>query len=88
MFQSSIESFHACANSGDLPGIEKHLSSDRKMILSRDQFGRTALHKAAKGGFAEIAIKLLNGDLAQADYLAKAVDKVPEARFLNILSTS
>ena len=44
--------------------------------MSRDSLGRTALHKAAKMGFTEIAGKLLNGDLAQSDFLAKAVDKV------------
>ena len=56
--------------------FERYLVSDRRLIGSRDAYGRTALHKAAKMGHVEIVEKLLNGDLSIATELAQATDRV------------
>ena len=52
------------------------MSSDRKLVASRDAHGRTALQKAAEAGRWEVVELLLNGDLASAGELVNATDKV------------
>ncbi len=73
---ASIDEFHSAVEAGDAGAVNKHLASDRRLISSRDQHGRTALHKAAQLGSTAIVETLLNGDLTLAEALARAADKV------------
>ncbi|TRY79291.1 hypothetical protein TCAL_09903 [Tigriopus californicus] len=72
---ATIDEFHNISTQGDVEQLERLVSSDRKLIGSRDRLGRTALHKAAQAGQVEVVEKLLNGDLSSAEDLARAKDK-------------
>ena len=52
-------SFHDAAKKGDLAKIQAILASDANLILSKDVFGRTALHGAALEGHKEVVELLL-----------------------------